>query len=48
MTWNRVDLTTEWTANSDTTLIRDPQWGDIWTELVYGGYPTLAGPDVPA
>ncbi len=40
----RADLTVEWTnGGADTTLARQPQFGDIWTDLVYGGFPELAG-----
>jgi hypothetical protein len=31
----RQDLTIEWTNQADTTSYREPQWGDLWTDLVF-------------
>lgn len=40
----RADLTLEWTnAGAETTHYREPQFGDIWTDLVYSGIPKFLG-----
>jgi hypothetical protein len=41
----REDLTVEWAdaGTNNTTLSRQPIWGDLWTELVYTGIPSFAG-----
>ena len=39
----RADLTTEFFAQSETTRVREPVVGDLWTDLVYTGFPQLAG-----
>jgi hypothetical protein len=31
----REDLTVEWLNAADTTRLRDAQWGDLWTDLIY-------------
>lgn len=39
----RVDLTLEWLNSVDTTKLREPTWGDVWTELSYSGIPKVVG-----
>lgn len=39
----RFDLTIEWLNAAETTLYREPRFGDIWTDVVYSGIPKFGG-----
>lgn len=39
----RQDITLEWFNTADTTTFREPQLGDLWTDVIYRGLPPVWG-----